>query len=414
MHRLKIIFALPIVLLVCHGTFGQLKFASAAATPHNSDEKQWKVDVLFSNTLIQKDITAVTLIDAGTGERIITPDIIYYLGSGAGKVDGFEIPSAQLRRGGNYVLALTLIERKADGTFDKINSGTAILGIPSTKPIPDPAPAAQPLKQVLTTAKSKEKKDSDVYIAGEFVGARKSRPIYSLDVKIAPRFGPGKTDYSPFFTFNGSTDPDADPDSVSFGLSLARSFPREYDAHDKWGLRVTSYLLSGGAKFEAEKDFDNVNLTFNPNLDFVISTIPVGKRSTLTLTPYIGAEVGKNLKSPLAAAQGDGIARLLGGAHVLLDIPMKKIEGITFSADYVRRVLFSNELRYKANDDHTLSLVEYGKSPRQYFESKLEVSLNKFLNPYIAYDFGELPPSFKFVNHRVKAGFSYKFKLTNK
>ncbi|MEJ7623723.1 MAG: hypothetical protein WKF34_07000 [Pyrinomonadaceae bacterium] len=411
----RILGLICLLIIVPVFVYGQVGFASADAIPLTSDETQWKIETLFTSTLIQNDIASVTLVNAATGDRIRVSDFVYYPGSIPGKVDGLEIPSVPLSRGGTYVLLITTIAKKANGQFDKFETGSTTFSIPAVEPTPGPPLSSTSAREtILKPIKSKEKKDSDVYIAGEFTGARKSKPTYSLDVKIAPRFGSGKWDYSPFFNLNASTDPDADPDSVNFGIAVARSFPREYEAHNKWKLRLTSYYFSAAAKFEAEKDFDNVNLTFAPIVDFVVSSIPIAKKSTLTFTPFLGAEVGRNLKSPLRSAQGDGIARVVGGGHVLLDIPLKKIEGITFSADYTRRILLSRELRYKTNDDDTLSLVEFSTSPRQYFESKLEFGINKFPNPYIAYDFVELPPSFKFVNHRVKVGFSYKFKLSNK
>lgn len=391
---------------------GQFKFESAEATALDSSEVKWEISAI-TTAVVQKDITSVTLLDARTGDKLHIDDIIYFPSSVTGEVDGFQIPTLGLSRGGNYVLIASVIKKKPTGEFDKLETGTATINIPAAKPAAPDATAKR--ATMLKPLKSKEKKDSDVFIAGDFTAQHGSKPVYSIEVKIAPRFGPGMWDYSPFFNLNASTSPKADPDSMNFGFKATRSIPFEYDATNAWKPRLTSLYVSMAGKFEAERDFENVNLTFDPMLDFIISTIPLGKKATLTFDPFIGAELGRNLKSPLPAAEGDGIARILGGGHVLVDIPLEKgIDNITLSADYTRRMLLSRELRFKANDDNTLSLIECGKHPRDFFESKLEFGVNKFFSPYIAYDWGELPPSFKLVDHRVRIGFIYKFRLSNK
>lgn len=403
-----VIFAL---LIVPVAVFSQLKIFSIDAIPKNSSELEWEIVILMSSTP-RDDVTNVTVLDAISGDRIHISDIIYVASTAPGKVDGFRIPTLRLKRGTNYVVVVTVVFRKPNGQFDKVETISTPVSIPATVPAPVPPPS--PPVTILKPIKSKEKKDSDIYIAGEFVTGRGSKPAYSIDIKIEPRFGPGKWDYSPFFNLNASTSQGADPDSMNFGFKVARSYPFEYKT-EKWRPRITSLYFSTAGKFEAERDFDNVNLTFNPILDFIVSTIPIGRKTTLTFTPFIGAELGKNLKSPLVEAEGGGVARFLGGSRVLLDIPIERgINNITFSAQYTRRWLLARELRYKTADDDTLVLVEFGKRPREYFESKVDVGINKFFSPYIGYDFGELPPSFKYVNHRIRIGFLYKFRFSNK
>ncbi|MET0753013.1 MAG: hypothetical protein ABWZ66_06555 [Pyrinomonadaceae bacterium] len=87
------------------------------------------------------------------------------------------------------------------------------------------------------------------------------------------------------------------------------------------------------------------------------------------------------------------------------------MQGIVWENSYIRRWLLTDELGYETNDDDELVLTRFGKSPRDYVQSKVEFTINKFLNPYISYEWGVIPPSYKLVDHRFRVGFVYKFKL---
>jgi hypothetical protein len=270
----------------------------------------------------------------------------------------------------------------------------------------------------ITKDESEDIEDSNFYIDGELKGANKKKTTFSTNIKVKRLTQTGKWIYSkspidslpiPFyFKLNASTDVEADPDSLEIGFNFARVVGK----HFYWDNDI---------KIESQRDFKNTN--------FIYSTRgiwrPAGKSLTkkdgnatsiLFFRPYIGAEVGKNLRSPVATAQGDGIARILAGADLRLNIPINEDKGqeINWTNSYTRRWLLSDELSFKADDDGVLQLVRFGKRPRDYVKSKIDFSFNKFFGAFIEYDWGQLPPSYKFVDHRFRVGLFYKFKFAVK
>jgi hypothetical protein len=407
--NLVLVAAFGLVLVFSSYSVGQFTISAANAQPLDPTERFWNISTIIS-TVGKGDITNITLLDANSGLIVKFADTLYFDSGTPGRVSGFRVTNVVLSRTINYVLIVSVIKRKPTGELDKVetaNQPIAFQVVTPAAPVPRPA-------TILKAVKSTSKKDSDFYFAGEIVKTSGVKTAYTTEIKIEPRFGRGLLTYSPFFHINTSTDPDADPDTMDIGFKVTRSFPFNYEETDKWQPRLTSVYLSVGGKIESTRDFDNTNFIVDPTLDFVISPFPIGKKATFTIDPIVGVEVGKNLNSPLPAAKGAGIARILGGLDMLLDIPIEHgIDGITLSGAYTRRWLLKRELGFKVNDDKTLSLTEFGKSPRDFVEAKIDFNINKFFGPYIAYDWGQVPPSYKLLDHRVRIGLTYKFKLSN-
>ncbi len=390
---------------------GQVTIFSATASPLDAAETNWQIQVITSSVALT-DVANTTLIDAKTGTNANTGQVIY-TPSGVPTITGLKIPSIKLSRDSTYILIISVNKRKATGEFEKVVSTTAEIQIPAPAAAVLPPPEKLPLKIV----KSGDKDNSDVYIAFEALGAKRQKTFYATDIKVEPRFGPGKWDYIPFFHLNTSTNPEADPDKMDIGFKMARIFKiAKEDTDDKWNLKFTSMKFTIGGKIESERDFDNTNLLLESNAKFLVSPIPIGKKVLLSPKLLIGTEVGKNLKSPLDSAEGNGIARILGGADLLLNISVEKsfLQELTWENSYRRRLLLTNELGFKAEENDSLSLVKFGKSPRDHFTSRLSFGINDFFIPFIEYEWGEVPPSYKYVNHSFKFGVAYKFSLTTK
>ena len=399
----------------------------------NNSGVEWKVKFRFDESIPPSNVISVVLLNASNGTTVKIIDYVFFEGDAAtqaaGETEGITIPSITLNKDLNYFLVISVLTKKADGSFETtsyltnkkiafeklFSADTQSEKFGSSQPVPGVTPPKS--KFSTKPIESKAKKDSDVYIAGELGGAKGKKTTFSTEIKIAPTFTKGRWYYSPiFFNLNASSSPDADPDSLEFGTKGGYVYPFDLKPTDKWKFRLTGLDTSLSGKIESERDFDNTNLIFNLQTNFVVTPIPLGKKATLTFDPYIGTELGKNLKSPLAAAKGDGIARLLGGTNLLIDIPIENsgLQGIVWETSYTRRWLLSNELGFKTNDANELVLTKFGKSPRDYFQSKVEFTINKFLNPYVSYEWGEVPPSYKLLDHRFRVGFVYKFKLAGK
>lgn len=262
-------------------------------------------------------------------------------------------------------------------------------------------------------AKADDIDDADVYVDGQLNGAHKKKSSFSTNIKLQKIRKNGDWKYTPygFFKLNASTDADADPDNMEFGFNFRYSFSEQ-----------TKIDWDNEAKIETERDFENTNFIFNSRLIWMRAGDKIGevtqsngkKRNVqIFFRPYMGAEVGKNLISPLAAAEGDGIARVLVGANLRLNYPINQEKGrdINWTNSFTRRWLLTSELGYETDDDDKLQLVRFGKSPRDYFKSNVNYSFNKLFGFFVEYEWGQIPPSYKLVDHRFRVGFTYKFKF---
>lgn len=261
--------------------------------------------------------------------------------------------------------------------------------------------------------KAKTIDESDFYISGQLNGAHKRKPGYTTEIKLQKYMPLGKWMWTPFFKLNASTDVDADPDEMEAGLNFRYI-----------SLKHKSYF-DNEFKLESERDFDNTNLVYGTRVTFLPHSIPKALRekksgkivthsAMIFINPFIGGEFGKNLRSPLKAAEGDGIARLLAGTDLRLVFFIKKNEkapDVEWATSYIRRWLLTDELGFKADDAGNLQLRTFGTSPRDHFASKFSVRMNKFFDIFTAYEWGQVPPSYKLVDHRFRLGFAYKFKF---
>lgn len=254
-------------------------------------------------------------------------------------------------------------------------------------------------------AKVKSADDADIYVSGELNGAHKQKTSFATQIKLQKYryFNPSDRSWrhTPFFKLNASTDADADPDSMEIG----------------WDIQ---YLANFGAfdhkiKLESERDFGNTNLLYDTRFTFLPVARPKGNTNFKVFpNPFIGGEFGKNLHSPLKAAEGDGIARLLAGVDLRFAFYLKKDSEepeINWTTSYVRRWLLTDELSFKADDDGKLQLRQFGTNPRDYFSSKLSYKFTKFAEVFTEYEWGQVPPSYKLVDHRFRLGFAYKYKF---
>jgi hypothetical protein len=206
--------------------------------------------------------------------------------------------------------------------------------------------------------------------------------------------------------FKASGDPDADPDSFNFGVELETNFT---EARNAGPIKyLFNYLYP---KIESERDFDNTNLMLEDRLKFGLRR-PFRKPWAPLLSPFAGVEVGKNLRSPLAAAEGSGIFRVKAGTllNLYFEPKLKNLQTIELDAEYTRRWPLRRELSFEEDDDKKLQLVEFGKRPRDYVKANLNFMLTDSFGATVGYEYGELPPSFKLVDHKLKIGLVFKTK----
>jgi len=401
----KLVLVVMFFLILTATTVAQ-SISGADAAPPDPGSTDWVVEVAFVPNPAPGKIKQIFLVNI-EDVRIIQLNSLTSAGKGiyvAKPSEALETTgtSAQgtLKFAKHYELRAAVENSKGDDILS--------LGVPLE--LIDPRKAEN--KRDKAAAKSSE--DADIYVSGELNGAHKKRTSFTTEIKlqkykaITPSWA-----YTPFFKLNASTDPDADPDKMEAGLK-------------------TRYIIGNAAyfnndiKLESERDFDNTNFIYDTRLTFLPPAFPkgfkkLGENSKLTtnnykvfVNPFIGGEFGKNLRSPLQAAEGDGIARLLAGVDLRIAIFIKKNEkapDINWTTSYARRWLLTDELSFKADDDGNLQLRTFGKSPRDYVLSKFSYKLTKFFDVFTAYEWGQVPPSYKLVDHRFRVGFAYKYKF---
>jgi hypothetical protein len=365
----------------------------------NPANDQWEIDVAFTKKPT-RGIDAIRLENVNDNESIVltligSADFMYSYTA----AKNLELRTGKLELAKRYQVIADVKNNDA-GKPNVTLIGDVILIDPN---------ATQSHKEKV---EAKSVDPSDVYLSGELNGAHREKTRYSTKIKLQKPFlfDQNRQNWShrPFFKLNASTDPDADPDKMETGWAV------DYIA--KSCVIVKSCVFTNAVKLESERDFDNTNFIYDTRLTFLPIARPKGadKRVKVFFNPFLGGEFGKNLKSPLKAAQGDGIARLLAGADIRLAFFLHEDSDepeINWTTSYERRWLLTDELSFKTDDDGNLVLRTFGKSPRDYVSSKVSYKFSKFFETFLEYEWGQVPPSYKLVDHRFRLGFAYKFKF---
>ncbi|HEX8459386.1 MAG TPA: hypothetical protein VF656_18990 [Pyrinomonadaceae bacterium] len=269
---------------------------------------------------------------------------------------------------------------------------------------------------------SKGREDSNVYLSGTIEGARGSKTQFSTDIKLdLPHptngfFG----DVGPYFNLKASTAEGADANSMSFGVKLrtGRVFPRGVDKTTGKFVEPDTRLLTGitfdlTPGFESDRRFRNVNTLLGNRLYFVTNSPRLfGKTlgDLIYLQPFIGYEIGRNIKSPVGEAEGRGLSRALIGGSFYLNLTPRKTNGLSLQVDYLRRFLLRREVSFEEDDMKKLVPRVFGRSPKDYLKATFEFGFSDFTGVSVNYEYGRLPPNFNLVNHKFSFGLVHKFK----
>ncbi len=261
---------------------------------------------------------------------------------------------------------------------------------------PDPASAR------FEFSGGKTRDDSNVYFSGEIGGASGAGPFFTVDAKVAPvvvrEFWGKVHEFSPFFDLRASSSPTADPDAMSFGGEW--SFP----IFSPGGF-LADILWSNSGKIEAQRSFDTANAVWDSRMVFVLN--PKVRRGLIfQIDPFLGLELGRNLKNLLPGVEDESVARPYVGSNLYLKVRRFALEG-----SYIRRWPLREEIQI-VNRNEKLVAVLLGKSPREYADVKLLFKINPYVDVFGGYEYGELPPAFETVDHRFRFGLVYKLKIT--
>lgn len=255
---------------------------------------------------------------------------------------------------------------------------------------------------------TEDRDEANFYISGELTRASGTDFNGTADVKIEEPvkrldFWGTSHELAPLFDLIVSSDPKADPDTMKFGGGLESQVVGTHG-------RIQGIFWKNDGFFEAQRDFDNTNLTWGSRFTFALRPWqdPRAKKVLFYLRPFIGTELGKNLTSPVPEADGGTLARLVAGSSLNLRFPFRKIDkdgAFSLAVTYERRWPLKREVSFEEDDDGNLKTVTFGTNPRDWVDAKFIFKVNKFFGPFIGYQYGSQPPSFKLVDHQMKIGF---------
>lgn len=262
---------------------------------------------------------------------------------------------------------------------------------------------------------SNGREDSNVYLSGLIEGAKGSKTQFSSDVKLdLPLMSTGFFDeIGPLFNFKLGTSDEADANSLSFAAKLRHShnISRKADPTTHEFVGPDTRILTGLVfdllpGFESDRRFKNVNTLLGTRL-YLVPRVQGGTHR-LYFEPFVGYEIGRNIKSPVKDAEGRGLSRPLAGGSLYVYLFPKQISGASLQIDYVRRFLLRREIGF-TEDDGKLIPVAVGRGPRDYVKATFGFDLSDFAGVSLSYEYGRLPPNFNLVNSKFSLGLVYKF-----
>lgn len=362
------------------------------------------------------------------------------------------------------VMLLLYYQPVTGGPVTTLTSGLVKRALPSISP-------------QFVPAKAEGRDDAAWFITGDLNTSVGSKPQYSTDIKMEFENGlTPKVRFKPFFSLKASNKEDADPDSMRFGLNFINSFKFADEGSDDELLK--RYGIVNSMKDTIEKLEKHQPLTINPGFrtagdmkiantqanpltiddlallrtkrperNFyrweggiaaesdknwkvanILSTFEVRYLAEpwkskhdhfkLSLTPFVGTELGRNIKSPVIRVEKT-IARFYFGATALAHIttpaflPQGLFQHIDWETKFTHRMFAKDEQFYNEDEKGNLALQTVGRVPQSFISSKFTFKLNDYIGPTLKYEWGKEPPLYKKVDHKVTFGFTWLFKDKN-
>jgi len=266
--------------------------------------------------------------------------------------------------------------------------------------------------------KKASKETSDVYINLSYSPAINSPPQYSIDTSVGllfPLAPKESTDYGSL-GFLGAVKTDkrkqADPDSYRVFGAYQIAAKKE----PIWPLQGVLFTwLIGGAEFERQAK--NTNFISSPLLDFPLrlrGEINTQKAVVPVLIPEIGMEVGNNFGNAVNPGGQGFIARgVLGGNFSVTFNPKAKLfQGIHLTSNYKLRLPAREEVFTDTTTNSSGKVIDVpflSTKPRHYIKNELGFTLWEPFSFTITHEYGDIPPAFRLVDHKVTIGLTLAF-----
>jgi hypothetical protein len=264
------------------------------------------------------------------------------------------------------------------------------------------------IKARKTFTAAKGKPDADIYFSGSAAGAKGTKPLYLFESKLGYLFSLKNKGgaLGPRAEITAASESNIDPDSIKTALAYEKIFVL--------GRAKGFILRSDALGLEFDKKNRNRNLMTDLNGTFVPPPKPIGESSFVAFDFMGGFEAGHNYRHKLNQNEGLGnLWRWKFGANayfIALNPPVFK--RIDFSTEYKVRLPQTSEPFTQTINDKDITTLE--KKPRHYVGSNLDLMFSDALGVSLKYQYGSLPPAFKFVNHTASVGLTFKLKQANK
>jgi hypothetical protein len=417
-----------------------VKIDIAEAVPTKENPNHWQIFVGFDTgfdipTLLRdveapsknpvKDVRNFYLMDIETGQRLsviyvyFDPTRYYTAGtfnnSGQpGALTLYVDPSVRLDPTHHYHLYVLNVRFDGQATSDPPPQSFIKFADSSASTTVQPEQGDPAKKDSLSFTAADGREDANVYLSGELHGASGTDVSGSVDIKLEyPHrriIGDRIHNFDPFFELKAAVGPDRDPDTMSFGLNW--EWPVWRYRGDNLQAPIRRINWRNAPRIEAERDFENTNFIWESRFRFISRTY-ASKNATLYFRPFAGQELGANINSPIKEAREKLIYRLLTGTTLNLIFPIQSsgLQDISVEGSYIRRWPFRREVSFEEDDDGNLQTLRIGTRPRDHATVKLNIGFSKSFAGTISYEYGELPPSFKLVDHKMSIGLTYKIKV---
>lgn len=291
-------------------------------------------------------------------------------------------------------------------TFDGCDPGKEAFVATLYKPIPPGTPPPPPSQYDL--AKTTDRSKADIYLSGNIEGVRKDKAVKTVDLKVQLPFSvpvfQNDNILIPYLDLKYNSNKKANADSLNIGAIL------------RSGVSVSNKGLIRGIVWDLDARIEgNANLKFingivGNRLSFVNSSPELcGGACNFYVQPFVGLEVGKNMRTPVVQANEKSVVRPLVGATAYLGFPINRflLDTISLQSEYIRRWSMTSEVGVDKVGDKYVP-VYAGRGPRDYVSTKLDFAFNDYMSFTIGHTYGSLPPNFKLIDHKYSIGMTFK------
>jgi hypothetical protein len=165
-------------------------------------------------------------------------------------------------------------------------------------------------------------------------------------------------------------------------------------------------------KIEATRNFNNANLVLDSRFS-LLSKVWFSPHSRFFFQPFMGVELGRNLRSPVPEAAQLFLSRPQFGTSANLIFPVEKpgLREISIESSYIRRWPLRKEVSFRTDAGGNLVPLPIGTSPRDYVIVRLNIGFLQGFGSTVGYEWGQQPPSYNLVDHKLSVGLTYKIKV---